>query len=810
LQRVVQLQERLNRLDAEALPSASLRQESMVDLDRYKVDVGSDGQDVVRWQGRIDAAVTAIATLRTTLGELDKSEVVSTAQAERLSPSLTQLLHAAGESDEDVKRWQARLSTSRDRIGQLRNNLAALNTSDSLITLVSLAALQRDLEALVLLVGKDDEQARSWNVAMLARQERLKSMRENLSRLNPVDWATTSLQTTTSKDLATYEKIAEANDADLISWKLKIANSVARISNLRGSLARLDLPEALTVVERDLAGKQLADYGALVSQDDGQLQAWQARLNAERNAEAAMLETLKRFEKESRMTVVELDACTKSVTTLGRLGALPEAKQRLYERRLTEERQYIETLRQSLTARDGVEVVIDQALVVDLNTLAKIAGENDEVVKRWRTRVNDYERLRNILITLDSAEPLPQDVEKYLTAYAAIVGPASVEVKRWRSKIARVNELLKYLAPLATVAPLPEDALNKAQALVAEVGEKDLQAGPYLAKAKRVASLIDELTRSLEQAYVLPSNAVRQRRDLIALVGTMDEQVAALVTRVTILEGPGQPAWASASGRDNFGLWAEVTLNGVTQRFRYIPAGEFMMGSPESESGRGRDETQVRVTLSRSFWLADTECSQEFWTAVAEKNDSRFAGDENPVERISWDEARAFCTTLSTKVSGMIARLPREAEWEYACRAGVTGPYACHTGIVTLDKLDTIAWFKGTTATTQGVKRRFGNALGLFDMHGNVWEWCEDRYGTYSPTAVIDPIGREQETRVARGGSWGDAPVSLRAANRLSIRQDMRTLYVGLRLAVAVQWPNGQDPSAATFILQQENSAGKP
>ena len=334
-----------------------------------------------------------------------------------------------------------------------------------------------------------------------------------------------------------------------------------------------------------------------------------------------------------------------------------------------------------------------------------------------------------------------------------------------------------------------------------EVGTQEPQAKRWLIKIQRVRELIASLEKDLANAYVLPESSSKQSVELVSLVGLADEQVAHLATRVAVLTGPGRPAWASAAGRDEFGLWADLTITGVTQRFRYIPAGTFVMGSPESEYGHERDETQVRVTLTQSFWLADTECTQGFWTTVAGIDDSRFKGQESPVERVSWNDAKAFCVALSTQVPDLRARLPTEAEWEYACRAGVSGAYISHLGAVETDKLDVIAWFVGTTTTTQGVKRRFGNALALFDMHGNVWEWCEDRYGTYSPTAVSDPVGREQETRVARGGSWGDRPDRLRAANRLAVRPDMRTLYLGMRLALAVDWPVGQDPTATTTIL---------
>ncbi len=794
LSRVEQLQLRLARLDAGALPSAVLRAEASTDLERYREDVGGTGEDTVRWQAKLAAARDAVTTLRGTLGELDKTPVVSNAMAERLTPSLAQLTTLAGDQDEDVKRWQGRIGASKDRAGTLRANLAALDKADLVLTEAQLTTLGQDLGALRAIVGNEDTGVRGWDTALTARRETIAGLRKNLARLDAVGLATTSLQAELAGDFAAFATVADANDPDLKRWSGKLKESAERIAGLRKSLARLDRPEALTLTEDQQIDEQLTAYRALVSPDDGQLQAWTARQKAERAAVAAMTATLVRFEDANRMTVVELDATTKAVTTLGALGALAEARQRLYERRLSEEKQALEALRQSLRARDGASVNIDQQLVDDLNLLARLAGEGDDDVKRWRGRVNDFERLRTALVSLDQPAPLPEDVGKLLDAFAAIVGPGSAEVRRWRAKSARIASLCENLAPLNHVEPLPENALADAQALVDEVGPQEAQAKRWLTKAQRVGELIAALEQELNGRYVLPERAPRHRDELVALVGLKDEQVARLATRVAILVGPGRPAWAAAAGRDEFGLWCELTINGVTQRLRYIPAGTFVMGSPEDEYGHEKDETQVRVTISRSFWLADTECTQGFWAAVAGIDDSRFKGLENPVERVSWDDAKAFCVALSTQNPGLRARLPTEAEWEYACRAGVTAPFASHQGAVGNDKLDTIAWYAGLSASTQGVKRRFGNVLALFDMHGNVWEWCEDRYGTYSPTAVTDPIGREQETRVARGGSFGDRPDRLRAANRLAVRPEMRTLYLGMRLAVAADWPEGQEP----------------
>jgi formylglycine-generating enzyme required for sulfatase activity/tRNA A-37 threonylcarbamoyl transferase component Bud32/succinate dehydrogenase flavin-adding protein (antitoxin of CptAB toxin-antitoxin module) len=802
LQRLTLLQERLARLDGENFPAAIVRQEAVTDLDRYREDVGGDGEDVQRWQARINATVAQISTLRKNLSELDQVQIVSATQAERLSPVLTQLIHLAGEYDEDAKRWKSRMGTSLNRIKQLREDIKILDSDKIIISIINLEKAEKDLSALQSLVGNEDAQVRAGFSALQLRKERVVAMRTNLQRLDAVEWVTVGLQAAVAEDLSMYAKLVENNDSDLQRWQRKVTDSQNRLTNLRTLLARLDNPDSLTISEQATAQEHLAEYRGLVSRDDGQLQSWDTRLRTERDAIGAMQATLIRFDNPTLMTLVEWEAAEKAVANLGRLGALSESQQRLCERRLLEEKQQLFALRQSLITRDTAGAAIGQQLASDLNLLAKIVGETDPDVQRWRARVNEYERLRTVLILLDKPTSLPAEVEKPLQAYAAIVGVADLDVQRWQAKINRVRALQRDLAPLDAVAPLPEEAVIKTQALVSEVGADDPQAALWFKKAQRTQELTSELTESTMNAYILPEQAIKMRRELVQLVGLEDEQVAELVTRVTILQGPGQPSWASASGRDDYGLWADLTINGITQRFRYIPAGSFVMGSPENESGRERDETQVPVTISRSFWLADTECIQSFWHAIMNNNPSRFVGLESPVERVSWDEAKNFCVALSKKINGLTARLPTEAEWEYACRSGLSAPFASYLGAVGHDKLDTIAWFKGTTPTTQGVKRRFGNVLGLFDMHGNVWEWCEDRYGTYSPTAVTDPIGREQETRVARGGSWGDAPDKIRAANRLAVRQDMRTLYLGLRIAAQVEWPMGQPPTAANAVQQ--------
>ena len=138
-----------------------------------------------------------------------------------------------------------------------------------------------------------------------------------------------------------------------------------------------------------------------------------------------------------------------------------------------------------------------------------------------------------------------------------------------------------------------------------------------------------------------------------------------------------KPAWASTMGRDNFGLYADLTVNAVTQRFRWINPGAFLMGSPETEAERDDDETQHQVTLTHGYWLADTPCSQAFWMAVMGENPSEFnQNTNNPVEQVSWHEVQDFILKLNAQFPDLAARLPTEAEWEYACRAGTITPFS--------------------------------------------------------------------------------------------------------------------------------------
>ena len=222
-----------------------------------------------------------------------------------------------------------------------------------------------------------------------------------------------------------------------------------------------------------------------------------------------------------------------------------------------------------------------------------------------------------------------------------------------------------------------------------------------------------------------------------------------------------------------------------------IAAGTFAMGSPETESGRSGDEGPVtRVTLTKAFWLGKTEVTQREWTAVMGSNPSHFKGGDRPVENVSWDDAVAFCRKLTEREraagripAGFAYTLSTEAQWEYACRAGTTGPFAGAS-------LDALGWYDANSGKeTKPVRQKQANAWGLHDMHGNVWEWCADWYADKLPGgSVRDPSGPNSgSNRVNRGGSWGIFASVCRSAIRDGTVPGNRLLNLGFRLALAPQ-----------------------
>ena len=216
----------------------------------------------------------------------------------------------------------------------------------------------------------------------------------------------------------------------------------------------------------------------------------------------------------------------------------------------------------------------------------------------------------------------------------------------------------------------------------------------------------------------------------------------------------------SGSGRSSSG--ERITVKTIGYEMVYIPPGTFMMGSPSSEPERYSVEDQHRVKLSRGFYMGVTEVTQAQWRKVMGSNPSSFSNCDNcPVERVSWEDVQEFIRKLNRMEGTDRYRLPSEAQWEYACRAGTDTPF--NTGrCLSTDQANYNGNYPLSGCTggtyrkkTLPVKSFSPNAWGLYDMHGNVWEWCSDWYGKYPTGSVTDPEGPSSGSfRVERGGSW--------------------------------------------------------
>ncbi|MCG3774854.1 MAG: Serine/threonine-protein kinase pkn1 [Nitrospira sp.] len=257
------------------------------------------------------------------------------------------------------------------------------------------------------------------------------------------------------------------------------------------------------------------------------------------------------------------------------------------------------------------------------------------------------------------------------------------------------------------------------------------------------------------------------------------------VRRTIRRKGPEVMEWSFIDGLGNQ-IPRGKAYNGYDIPIVFIVPGSLIMGSPSDEPDRQSSEVQHIVTLTHPFALAQTPCTQAQWEVVMGGNPSMFKGAKRPVETVSWDEALEYCRKLTTKhrAKGILPegwewRLPTEAEWEYAARAGTTGPR--------YGELNAIGWWDGNSGgQTHPVKQKAANAWGLYDMVGNVWEWCSDWSADYPTGSVTDPKGSSSGSyRVFRGGSWNDGAKGIRSAIRFWLAPGHRDSDLGFRPALS-------------------------
>ena len=282
--------------------------------------------------------------------------------------------------------------------------------------------------------------------------------------------------------------------------------------------------------------------------------------------------------------------------------------------------------------------------------------------------------------------------------------------------------------------------------------------------------------------------------------------------------GPSTDGASLPEGKSAQASIMEVT-NSIGMKLRLIPTGEFMMGSPGAgEEGVSDDETQHRVSITKPFYLGVTEVTKEQYLKVTGKNaytfgdglNLEFQGPQYPVEVVSWTDAVEFCRKLSAlpaeKAAGYEYRLPTEAEWEYACRAGTTTSYSFGRYRA---RLGGYGWFgDNSAARAHQVGEKKPNAWGLYDMHGNVMEWCQDWYGAYPSGSATNPTGATSGSRrVLRGGSWNGNTWLCRSPNRLSTVPGNRDLFIGFRVLRSSMGAGSPIPSRLKILLGEWKSS---
>jgi formylglycine-generating enzyme required for sulfatase activity len=321
----------------------------------------------------------------------------------------------------------------------------------------------------------------------------------------------------------------------------------------------------------------------------------------------------------------------------------------------------------------------------------------------------------------------------------------------------------------ADVAHVPERLEHYMRYLVSEETQYELLYR-HLTRQPRVIRPELGKIRTLEPVNKLNALPIEDRQQEFVPIPEASPRTKDISKPQPVIVQPAQPAQTPSEN-----------LNGVKLEMVYIPSGEFLMGSNEYS-----DEGPIhRVKLS-PYFIGKYPVTQAQWKAVMGNNPSRFQGDDLPVETVSWEDAKKFCETISAK-TGKTYRLPTEAEWEMACRAGSNGKY-CFGDDEKL--LGEYAWYgQNSDDKTHPVGQKKPNAWGLFDMHGNVWEWCGDWYGGryYSECEkqglVTDPQGPATGSyRVARGGGWNNYAVRCRSADRGGVVPGNRRDGLGFRL----------------------------
>ena len=447
----------------------------------------------------------------------------------------------------------------------------------------------------------------------------------------------------------------------------------------------------------------------------------------------------------------------------------------------------------------------------------------------WINNKIVLENARDAIIQKIREKPLTarkeevEQMSKYVLDYDLASDPArrAKVDEEWNLHLDEIRDIV-----LNDIASLPQTAnLDESSRIYDEVTEYNSRADPTRAAlfdsafSRKMGTILDtERDAMLSRIAALPDLAdaptetsfdqvVKDycidtlddaRKTSVKSAWSAKQSAIRMAWEAESKKDPSKPVWAIANGKDGYGSWADVVIGGELQRLRWCSPGTFLMGwsEEESQSAFRRDQesnsapdhsfyvaSQHLVTLTHGYWMADSPCTQALWMAVMGTNPSKFRDDSQcPVEMVSWEESQSFVAKISNMISGLQARLPNEAEWEYASRARTSDPYQDGT-------LYAASWLMdNASGTTHPVKLKSPNAWGLYDMLGNVGQWCNDWHDEYPSTSVVDPHGPDaspfQKDRIYRGGGWICSVGLCRSACRSWTTPSNHCDFLGFRFVV--------------------------
>lgn len=294
-------------------------------------------------------------------------------------------------------------------------------------------------------------------------------------------------------------------------------------------------------------------------------------------------------------------------------------------------------------------------------------------------------------------------------------------------------------------------------------------------EAEREAREKAERERMAREQQGVVSNPAPKKKSLPWIIGGLAAAVIISLALIFSSKGDVQASVQTTSSGD-----LELVVDGISYVMKPVEGGTFQMGSNDSDAYDS--EKPVHSVMVSSFYMGETEVTQALWKAVMGGNPSNFKGDNLPVDQVSWNDCQEFIRKLNG-LTGKNFRLPTEAEWEYAARGGNKSKGYKYAGS---NSIDNVAWYDGNSGSkTHPVKTKSPNELGLYDMSGNVWEWCGDWYGSYGSGSQTDPKGPSSGSlRVLRGGSWFDFARRCRVSRRNLIGPGYGSINYGFRLVL--------------------------